>query len=29
MGVSFLEEALVPVCGVEGVACFKGLEALF
>jgi hypothetical protein len=27
--VSFLEEALVPVCGVEGVACFKGLEALF
>lgn len=29
MGVSFLEEALVPVCGVEGVACFEGLEALF
>lgn len=28
MRVSFLEEALVPVCGVQGVACFKGLEAL-
>lgn len=29
MGVPFLEEALVPVCGVEGVACFEVLKALF
>jgi hypothetical protein len=27
--VSFLEEALVPVCGFKGVPCFEGLKALF